>query len=133
MNGALARTRPAFPASTVKAPRCTIQKNPTHLCAPRKMQKPSPLKSRNRAGAAGGEGGGQRARGPPPPPPRGGGGPPPPPPHGAYFSVSVDWCAFAYGRWKKDDPPIGQGLQKLPWCILRMNSHTAPVCNFSFL
>lgn len=43
------------------------------------------------------------------------------------------WCAFAYGRWKKDDPPIGQGLQKLPWCILRMNSHTAPVCNFSFL
>src|SRR3989344_1891806 len=47
MNGALARTRPAFPASTVKAPRCTIQKNPTHLCAPRKMQKPSPLKSRN--------------------------------------------------------------------------------------
>ena len=84
MNGALSRTRPALPACTAKAPRCTIQNNHT--------------------------------------------------PH-APLRASQDaetWCAFAYGRWKKDDPPIGQGLQKLPWCILRMNSHTAPRVQFFF-
>src|SRR3989344_4774461 len=94
MNGALARTRPAFPASTVKAPRCTIQKNPTHLCAPRKMQKPSPLKSRNRRCAEGGGGAAQSAGG-------GGRGP-----------LAV--CAWAGGAAPPPPPRIGSAPHKRP-------------------